>query len=295
MRGAFVAATFALFHIFRFAGYLHEPLLDSAEIHRVIGEAARADAPRPPPRELKVVTWNIARGVRFDRVLDTAQKLDADVYIFQEVDLFCRRSGNRNVAKDLADALGANWIFAGEFQEIGESTGRVPALTGQAILSRYSIVDASAVPFRSQAWLRWHLNPVQPRRGNRILLTARTAGVRIYNAHLESGGDNRRRRRQVDDILAVDTADRATRSPVLLGGDFNNDSIRRTRLFKGISAANFVDALGPAADGRITFMGRRYPIDWLFVRHLRPTSGGVVRVDHASDHYPVTATVCLER
>ena len=293
MRSALVIAAFTLFNAFRLAGYFHEPRLGSRAIHQVVGEPARVAA-SAQAGELKVVTWNIAYGARFDGVLDAARKLDADVYILQEVDLFCRRSGNRNVAKDLADGLGANWVFAGEFQEIGESTGRVPALTGQAILSRYPILDASAVPFRAQAWLRWHLNPLQPRRGGRMRLTALTAGVRIYNAHLESGGNERRRRQQLDDILAADSADRMTPSPVLLAGDFNNGPIKRTRLFAAVSAADFIDALGPAADRQRTCVHREYPIDWLFVRHLRPLIGQVLPIDYISDHYPVTATLRLE-
>ena len=47
------------------------------------------------------------------------KKLDADVLLLQEVDRGCDRSGRRDVAADLAAALGMNWIFAGEFQEIG--------------------------------------------------------------------------------------------------------------------------------------------------------------------------------
>jgi endonuclease/exonuclease/phosphatase family metal-dependent hydrolase len=291
VRGVFVLATFSFFSAFRLAGYLHDPLLPSTAIHEIIGEPDRIQS--SPRHELKVVTWNIEYGSRFARVLDTARTLDADVYILQEVDLFCRRSGNRNIAKDLADALGINWIFAGEFQEIGESPGRVGALTGQAILSRYPISDASAIVSRAQAWARWHLNPVQPRRGDRTVLVARTAGLRIYNAHLESGENERLRRKQLDDILA-DSAGGSASSPVLLAGDFNNNPIRRTKMVAAITAANFIDALGPDAASRKTCDHHEHPIDWLFVKHARPLSGGVLAVDHVSDHYPVTATLQLE-
>lgn len=292
MHGAPIAATLALLNAFRLVAYIHGPVLGSDAIHHVIGEPARMGASQPP-RQLKVVTWNIEYGTRFDGVLRTLRAVDADVYILQEVDLFCRRSGNRNVAKDLADALGLNWIFAGEFQEIGLSTGHVPALTGQAILSRYPIAEASAVPFRAQAWARWHLNPVQPRRGDRTVLIARTAGLRIYNAHLESGGNDWRRGRQLDDILA-DSAEGIPSSAVLLAGDFNNNPIGRTEMFAPIGTANFVDALGPDADRRRTCDHHPYPIDWLFVRHARSLSGRVLPLDHVSDHYPVMATLQLD-
>lgn len=291
MRIAPVFATFALIGMFRLFGYFTDPRVDSHGIHQIVGDLARA-APPAETGELKVVTWNIRHGARFNRVLDELRRLDADIYLLQEVDVFCRRSGNRNVAKDLADAIGANWVFAGEFQEIGESTGRVPALTGQAILSRYPIAEAAAVPFRAQAWARWHLNPVQPRRGARLVLQARTAGVRVYNAHLESGRNNELRRKQMDDILAADARDRPAAAS-LLAGDFNNGAVARSSLFAAISTASFINALDGNAISQPTFLHRRYPIDWIFVRRLRPTAGQVIRVDGASDHYPVAATLHL--
>lgn len=282
---------FAVMGIFRLFGHFTDARADSQDIHRIIGEPARLSS-LAADESLRVVTWNIEYGARFDRVVDEIRRLDADIYLLQEVDVFCRRSGNRNVAKDLADAIGANWVFAGEFQEIGESTGRVPALTGQAILSKYPITEAAAVPFRAQAWARWHLNPVQPRRGGRLVLQARTAGFRVYNAHLESGRDNGLRRKQMDDILAADARDQpATAS--LLAGDFNNGPIARSLLFAAITTASFVNALEASASSQTTRVRRHYPVDWIFVRHLQPTSGQAIRVDGASDHYPVTATFRL--
>lgn len=289
-----VSATFALIGMFRLFGYFTDARVDSRGIHQIVGDFARV-APGADAGELRVVTWNIRNGARFNQVLDQIRRLDADIYLLQEVDVFCRRSGNRNVAKDLADAIGVNWAFAGEFQEIGESTGRVPALTGQAILSRYPIAEAAAVPFRAQAWARWHLNPVQPRRGGRLVLHARIRGLRVYNAHLESGRDDALRRKQLDDILAADASDRPAATAALIAGDFNNGPIARSSLFAAITTASFVNALEANASSQTTGVHRHYPIDWIFVRHLQPTSGQVIRVDGASDHYPVTATLRLEK
>lgn len=185
-------------------------------------------------------------------------------------------------------------MFAGEFQEIGESTGRVPALTGQAILSTYPITEAAAVPFRAQAWARWYLNPVQPRRGGRLVLQARTAGVRVYHAHLESGRDHALRRKQMDDILAADARDQPAAAS-RLAGDFNNGPLLRSWLFAAIATARFVNALDASASSQTTRVRRHDPVDWIFVRHLQPTSGQAIRVDGVSDHYPVTATLRLEK
>ena len=141
-RSAIVMTTIAFLASLRLLGHMTGPRAE--RIHEVIGEPARVVRPSTGG-SLGIVSWNIEYGTRFDVVVDALRRLDADVYLLQEVDLFCRRSGNRNIARDLAHALGANWVFAGEFQEIGESTGQVPALTGQAIVSRYPIVASAAV------------------------------------------------------------------------------------------------------------------------------------------------------
>jgi endonuclease/exonuclease/phosphatase family metal-dependent hydrolase len=173
--------------IFRLTGYFGGPLLDSERIHAVDGEPARVDN-SGTGRQLTVVTWNIAHGSAFDAVVATLRDQHADVILLQEVDRFCRRSGYRDVARDLAHALDMNWVSAGEFQEIGEGRGDMPAITGQAILSRYPIDGTDVIAFTRQSGLRWRMNPVQPRRGGRIALRARTGGIDVYNVHLESSG-----------------------------------------------------------------------------------------------------------
>lgn len=277
----------ALFGFLRLAGHLTDPLLSDREIHQTVGEPTRIGWIGDPRPEIKVVTWNIQRGAEFDRVLSTLQTLDADVLLLQEVDMFCRRTGGRDVAGELADALGMNWLCAGEFQEIGESLGRQPALTGQAILSRYPLEDAGVLPFTAQAKLRWRLTPLEPRRGGRIALRVRTAGVLVYNAHLESWGSEKLRRKQLDQILADQAGSAADGAAVIIGGDLNNLPVIRSSMFGRLTVASFADALGGADAVRRTSVRHRHPIDWIFAKNLEPSGGGVADVDGASDHYPV--------
>ena len=194
-------ATFALFSLGRLTGFFTDPHLSADDIHAIVGSPAAVAGPAVLPQRLNVVSWNIERGVRFEGVLETLRKLDADVLLLQEVDRYCDRSGGRDVAAELAAALGMNWIAAGEFQEIGEATKGRAALHGQAILSRYPITDAGVLVFAEQARWRWRLNPVQPRRGGRMALKARTGGMLVYTAHLESGGNDTLRRKQLDEMV----------------------------------------------------------------------------------------------
>ena len=272
-------------------GYGSERRLDDREIQRIVGDQARVGSALSRPHEIRVVSWNIARGTQFDDVLTVLAALQADVHALQEVDWMCRRSGERRIASDLADALDMNWVFAGEFQEIGEGRGRRPALTGQCILSRYPISDASVLGFKSQANLRWRLDPFQPRRGGRIVLCARSCGVVIYNVHIESARGDRFRARQVNEMLADYVRLHGAAAPVILAGDLNTGPPLRSPVVQSILSQGFADALGHANDSRKTAVRHPHPLDWIFVKHLTLRGGWVSHHREASDHYPVMATI----
>lgn len=276
----------------RVLGFATEPWLSGDDIHRVVGEPARvAHVARPAP-DLKVVTWNIERGVEYDNVLSVLRRVDADVLLLQEVDRGCRRTSYRNVARDLAEALDMNWIAAGEFQEIGEGRAGAAAITGQAILSRFPIEDASVLRFAAQDRWRWSVNPVQPRRGGRMALKARTAGVTVYNTHIESGRDRSVQHRQMAEIVADQAA--LHESAVVIGGDFNNGPVLKSLTLSSLARASFTDALGTDAGKRgPTSLGQNHPIDWLFIKRLRPAEGQIVDASRASDHSPVMAALSL--
>ena len=296
----------------RVLGFLTEPLLNDREIHRVVGEPARlalaapstappaAAAPSRPVTHLNIVTWNIERGMAYDAILRTLRGLDADILLLQEVDRHCRRTGYRDVARDLADALGMNWVAAGEFQEIGEGRRGRAAITGQAILRRFPIDGARVLRFKAQDRWRWSINPAQPRRGGRMTLIARSHGLLLYNTHIESGGNAKLQRAQMAEVLADHAREAAAGSaravPVgasLIAGDFNNGPVGHAPMFANLEAADFTDALGAWADRSPTSRGGRHPIDWIFVNGVTAVSGEgrVVDAAAASDHSPVFAAL----
>jgi endonuclease/exonuclease/phosphatase family metal-dependent hydrolase len=283
-------AAVALMTVFRLAGYFSEPRLSDAEIHAVAGEPNRIAPASLDRQPLTIVSWNVERGVQFRKIASTLRDLHPDVVLLQEVDRYCNRSGNRDIARELGEALGMNWVSGGEYQEIGEARGTPAAVTGQAILSRDVIADPTVVVFGEQVTLRWRLNPMQPRRGGRIALRARTAGLTFYSAHLESGGDDRLRTAQLGDVLADQAQQHGERA--VIGGDFNNQVALQSFMFRGLTANGFGDALRDAGDRR-TSINHRHPIDWIFVKGLAARNGRVVRVEDASDHYPLVATIAM--
>jgi endonuclease/exonuclease/phosphatase family metal-dependent hydrolase len=282
-----------VFNLFRLTGYVTDPLLESEQIHAIVGEPSRVAAARAVDQEMTVVSWNIAQGARYERVREALAALDADVYLLQEVDLGVRRSDYRNVARDLAHDLGLNWVFAGEFQEIGQSRRSAPALTGQAVLSRFPIENALALPFQNQANLRWRLDPLQPRRGGRMALRAESGGVLLYNAHIESAKDDRFRYKQIDEVL-TDHEQLGGEPPVVFAGDFNTGTPPdQSLIVRRFVDEGFVDALGLTGTGRRTSVNHRNPLDWIFVRNAQARSGRVVNVPKASDHFPLETALAV--
>ena len=270
--------------LLRLAGFFTEPWLNDEDIHAVVGESNRVLWTMAEERPLSVVTWNIERGVHFERVAATLDAMDADIILLQEVDRFCSRSDGRDVPRELAVRLRMNWVSGGEFQEIGEGRQGEPCVSGQAILSRLPLVDAHVIRFDDQAAMKWRLNPAQPRRGGRVALGVRTGGVLVYSLHLESGSDELRRGRQVGEL--VEGLD-VNAAPVVIGGDFNNRGGKESPMFGSLATAGFRNTLTADESSRA-----RRSIDWIFVRGSEGQAR-VVRADDASDHDPVVARVAI--
>ena len=272
-------------------GFSTAPVLEAHQIHAILGDPMRIERTPPADGRLTVVSWNIAQGVRYERLRDVLRSLDADVYLLQEVDMGVRRSGYRDVASALAHDLGLNWVFAGEFQEIGQARGSRAALTGQAVLSRYPIYGAVSLRFQNQANLRWRLDPFQPRRGGRIALRAESGGMLLYNAHIESAKNETFRHKQIDEML-VDYRTTRTDRPVVFAGDFNTEQAPdRSPVIRALTNGGFVDALGVSEAPRRTTLAHDNALDWIFVRNLTAEMGRVIDVRQISDHFPLAATV----
>jgi endonuclease/exonuclease/phosphatase family metal-dependent hydrolase len=273
--------------IFRLAGLLAEPSLTDQQIHQ-IASGSEATVTAAVPAQLRVVTWNIERGIRFAGIVSTLKRLEADVILLQEVDRFADRSGNRDVASDLAQELRMHWVTGGEFQEIGEGARGRAATSNQAILSRFPILNPRLTVFSRQARWKWRLNPAQPRRGGRVAIRAETAGVTFYNLHLESGDSDPVRQEQLEEILRAHGS--ASSSVAIIGGDLNTGERARAGLLQRMTDAAFVDALGPLGN-RLTSSKYPRPVDWIFAYGAQRVGGHVEVVQNVSDHYPLLSTI----
>lgn len=237
----------ALEHLEHFAGYKKRRQLERdflyrrkrAEIDRVLDAFEWGHAidtvPRHAPDTLRAVAWNIERGKRFDalsgRLADDVELGGADLLLLTEVDKGMGRSGNRNVARELAEQLGMSYVYANHHLVLvkgdsGEQEHNEPntlSLHGSALLSRYPIRRAAAVS------LSEHVDKFQvfeKRLGSKRALFAEVelpdGPLTVVVAHLDPFAPPRHRAAQMRTLLTA--LARFGGQRVLLGGDLNTNT-----------------------------------------------------------------------
>ena len=233
----------------------------------------RTAAAEPAP--LRVVSFNIAYGVRVDRALEALRASeplrDPDVLALQEMDA----PGVERMARELG--LNAVYFPSGVHPKHRRDFGC-------ALHSPWPLEDARKLVLPHAA------------RGTRLRRAAVSAVVvrggwraRVYSVHLPSplGVSGSSRREQVQAILA-DAEVAAAGLPVVVAGDFNSHGVGE--LFARAGYAWPTRDVGPTA--RWAFGGLRY--DHVFARGFavpaKGSSAGVVAENRdASDHKPVWA------
>jgi endonuclease/exonuclease/phosphatase family metal-dependent hydrolase len=218
---------------------------------------------------LKVVTFNVQYAMHVDRAIrlirETPRLRDPDVLLLQEMDA--------PSAQAIADSLGLAYVYYPA--SVSHATHRD---FGDAILSRHPIENDRKI-------ILPHLARTYRTERVAVGATIRVAGqrIRVYSLHLATMLENGPRARR--DQLAAVLADAQRYPRVVLGGDFNSGSVPALALAHGFT--------WPTDDlGRTEWI---WDMDHVLVKGLTMTGDppvGVVRkVDGASDHKPVWATI----
>ena len=262
--------------------------------------------PRVWPETIKVVSWNINRGLQLNEIVDFLAGSCADLILLQETDVNARRTGRHNIPRTIAQALQMDYIFGREFEELAQGSRTSPAYHGQTTLSRLPLSNGRMLRFREQStfWRpRWFVPPLQclqRRLGGRIALICEiTVGGRtlvVCNVHLESRGSDQLRIRQLTEIL-TDIGQHRTGMPVLVAGDFNSDLSRTpaVSLIAGSGIENPFVSIGGCRTVLGTRHGKPAAIDWML-------TGGALSARHpaihdsiaASDHFPLSLELRLQ-
>ena len=283
---------------FAFVAMLSAAPVKVAELNtpRVVNLSPRS----PHLKELRVVTWNIDHGGRLAQLGSELQKNPADLCLLQEVDWNDARSGEKDIAAELAHELQLNFAYGIEFEELSQERGR-PAYIGQATLTRSPIRRARILRFQHQSgfwkprgWIPSGVPLMQRRLGSRIALVTELefAGklLVVYNAHLESRSYGRIQAEQLDEMLA-DLRQYPPETAVILGGDLNTKYLPSIFLHK-LERAGFHSATGEQIERTHKIA---MALDWIFARGPVKIEEGRVRRDiNASDHYPVYAELTAQ-
>lgn len=228
-----------------------------------------ADASKArPSNEIRAVAWNIERGKRFgglSRLLtDDSTLSEADLFFLTEVDVGMGRSGNRNVARELADQLGTGYVFAnhhlvlspGDWNEQLHGEANTLAMHGSALLSRYPITRFVSVALPEYLDKFHHL---EKRLGCKRALLAEVelsdGPLTVVVAHLDPFAPPRHRAWQMQ-IINGELA-RFGGERVLLGGDLNTTTYN---LANGMSL--FFDIMTKLATLGVEGVVREYLTPW---------------------------------
>jgi endonuclease/exonuclease/phosphatase family metal-dependent hydrolase len=269
------------------------PTLDSLEaaadwpalrerLQALLGSVHRTDPGRPAAgaaiaETVRVVQWNIEHGNWYEQVeralLRHPELAGADVFTFDEIDVGCARAGNRDVAADLAQALGMYAAWAPLFLEttVGRdddarmAAGRAneEGLFGIAVLSRWPIGETRIVELPSPRRLQFELERMIGRHAALVVEVLRPGAPFVaVAAHLEV---HRTRGHRIAQMRAiVDALARETR-PVVLAGDFNTHTFDRGLWHSALQGASALLLLpGPLLRGRLLRPDRGPATEGLF-------------------------------
>lgn len=262
--------------------------------HLIGGSLLRRIGISRPGRRPRLVEGNIQKAARI--LSDNSRMPRADLVALQETDRGTARAGGRHVARELAQALGMNFVRAAtptpgdvepkdkkwwlDFEErirVGEVGD-----TGVALLSRIGISDAARIE------LPWKDCPWRPRLA--ITATVPFAGRRlhVFNSHIDTHASVEGQLEQHRTVLAL--ADRVSvGEAVVLLGDFNtlNRPARDAARALLESCGYETPLLTDTATWRSGPLRKHF--DWIFIRGARVRRWGVARFAGVSDHWPVWA------
>jgi endonuclease/exonuclease/phosphatase family metal-dependent hydrolase len=222
-------------------------------IERVLtGLVQETFAPARPQRAaqtapaIRAMAWNIERGKRLPSIISVLREhavlRASDVLLLTELDCGMARTGNRFVARELAEALGMNYVFAPCYLALNKGSGveaevageNTLALHGNALFSRYPLHRAHALALpNGKDKLRGKEKRLGAQRAV-IADVAHPAGMfRAVSLHLDAHSTQRHRARQMR--LVLDHLARLTpQLPVLIGGDWNTSTYNSRRALYSI-------------------------------------------------------------
>jgi endonuclease/exonuclease/phosphatase family metal-dependent hydrolase len=189
--------------------------------------------PQAPPRELRVMSYNIKHGqtnasctqpprlpgqppfpdcnLDIQASIDVIRSHNPDIVGLQEIDRFWARSAYLDEPAVMAAALGMeHYCYAANLDHPVDSHSNVPHQYGTVIISRFPILECGNTPLR-------RTGNNEQRGLTRALINVRGVPLQFFNTHLHTTAVDRLM--QTADIAQV--IDASPDGPMVLMGDFN--------------------------------------------------------------------------
>ena len=224
-------------------------------LDQLLANVRRHEPPAPPPpspdpERIKVVHWNIEHGNWYTQVEQALTRhrvlRDADLLLFNEIDLGMARAGNRDVTADLAAALNRHSVWAPLFLEttLGRDDDPLTAggsenqesLFGLAILSRWPIGEVRRIELPSPERYQFEVERMLGRHIGLVVVIERPGAPFVaVSAHLEVHRTRAHRAAQARTLL---TQLRDEQRPIIFAGDFNTHTFDRGRAWDPLFGAS---------------------------------------------------------
>jgi endonuclease/exonuclease/phosphatase family metal-dependent hydrolase len=241
-----------------------------------VEEGGPGTPPAPSDSPVRAVAWNIERGIQLDRIIETLERHPvlngADVLYLTEADYGMARADNRHVGREIAEALGAYYVFAPCYVALNKGAGvearaegeNTYALHGNALVSRYPLRNAHAITLPNG---KDKMVGREKRLGSQRAIVAdvdHPAGTfRSVVLHMDAHSSQAHRHRQMSIVMDhVDTLE--PRLPVLVGGDWNTTTHNASKALYSILGYVLRVAMGVR---RVLVHHYPHPDRW-FERHM---------------------------
>ena len=205
-----------------------QPVADRVLATTETGTFATPDA--PAKSSYRLLAWNIERGIEFEAQMEEFKAHDylrsADVLLLTETDVGMARSGNRNIARDLARELGLNYAFAPCYLNLSKGAGvesesageNEVGMHGNALLSRYPLRKPRRIALGNG---RDKMLGREKRLGQQAAIAAEIElpglPLTVCSVHLDAQSRQRHRRDQME--LVINGLPRG--GPAVIAGDWN--------------------------------------------------------------------------
>lgn len=231
---------------------------------------------------LRVVTYNIKLGNELEQAVQEFRRepelMDADIIFLQEMD----PAG----VEILAKTLKYNYIYYPAAQWSANAKG-----FGNAVLSHWPILDHRKLVLP-------HQHPIRRMHRNAVFATLKVADHEILTCSVHTEVAVLAQEKRLEQSAALLKSISEHLPYVIVGGDFNTDTqygVRETeRMFRksGFVWAN--KGIGPTA--RLDPLGLfEFEFDFIFIRGLDVREAGKIEGTKASDHFPVWATLEINK